>query len=214
MGGGDAQGGALRRARGVHPHRLRAEPVGRSARQPAAPIPARDGRQGGERPAVPRLDRSRRPGGHHLPRADERRGAWSHQPRRSRIPCLRRPSRPRSAACSGRPTVLPVPGLAVKALLGEMGEETLLSGQRARPERAEETGYRFLYEDLEGVAQAQAGAISVLSPRQQIACSCSARCGELCPLDLETGTRDRFSTEFPTSLSTSSACFSEWSVSN
>jgi uncharacterized protein (TIGR01777 family) len=49
----------------------------------------------------------------------------------------------------GRPTVVPVPGLAVKALLGEMGEETLLSGQRARPKRAEEAGYRFLFEDLE-----------------------------------------------------------------
>jgi uncharacterized protein (TIGR01777 family) len=49
----------------------------------------------------------------------------------------------------GRPTVVPVPGLAIKALLGEMGEETLLSGQRARPKRAEDSGYRFLYEDLE-----------------------------------------------------------------
>ena len=49
----------------------------------------------------------------------------------------------------GRPTVLPVPALAVKALLGEMGEETLLAGQRARPVRVQETGYRFLYEGLE-----------------------------------------------------------------
>jgi uncharacterized protein (TIGR01777 family) len=48
-----------------------------------------------------------------------------------------------------RPTVVPLPGLAVKALFGEMGEETLLSGQRAHPRRTEESGYRFLYDDLE-----------------------------------------------------------------
>jgi uncharacterized protein (TIGR01777 family) len=48
-----------------------------------------------------------------------------------------------------RPTVVPMPALAVKALFGEMGEETLLSGQRVRPLRADESGYRFLYEDLE-----------------------------------------------------------------
>ena len=49
----------------------------------------------------------------------------------------------------GRPTVVPVPGLAVKALLGEMGEETLLQGQRAKPERTLRSGYAFLYEGLE-----------------------------------------------------------------
>jgi uncharacterized protein (TIGR01777 family) len=49
----------------------------------------------------------------------------------------------------GRPTVVPLPGLAVKALFGEMGEETLLAGQRAYPRRTEEAGYRFLYDDLE-----------------------------------------------------------------
>ena len=49
----------------------------------------------------------------------------------------------------GRPTVLPVPSLAVKALLGEMGEEMLLQGQRTKPQRTEESGYRFLYEGLE-----------------------------------------------------------------
>jgi uncharacterized protein (TIGR01777 family) len=57
----------------------------------------------------------------------------------------------------GRPTLVPVPSLAIKALVGEMGEETLLSGQRARPARALETGYRFLYEDLEPCLRFQLG---------------------------------------------------------
>jgi uncharacterized protein len=57
----------------------------------------------------------------------------------------------------GRPTVLPVPGLAVKALLGQMGEETLLEGQRARPARVEQSGYRFLYEELEESLRHQLG---------------------------------------------------------
>jgi len=57
----------------------------------------------------------------------------------------------------GRPTVVPVPGLAIRALLGQMGEETLLQGQRARPRRTEESGYRFLYEDLEDSLRHQLG---------------------------------------------------------
>jgi uncharacterized protein len=57
----------------------------------------------------------------------------------------------------GRPTVVPVPGLAIKALLGEMGEETLLYGQRARPDHAQATGYKHLYEDVESCLRYQLG---------------------------------------------------------
>jgi hypothetical protein len=57
----------------------------------------------------------------------------------------------------GRPTVVPIPGLAVKALIGELGEETVLSGQRARPKRTQESGYRFLYEDVESSLRFQLG---------------------------------------------------------
>jgi uncharacterized protein (TIGR01777 family) len=57
----------------------------------------------------------------------------------------------------GRPTVVPVPKLAIRALLGEMGEETLLFGQRARPARAIASGYAFLYEDLEASLRYQLG---------------------------------------------------------
>jgi uncharacterized protein len=39
-----------------------------------------------------------------------------------------------------RPAVLPVPGLAVRALYGDMAE-IVTTGQRAVPERARELGY-------------------------------------------------------------------------
>ena len=48
-----------------------------------------------------------------------------------------------------RPTLLPVPSLAVRALMGEMGRTVLLGGQRARPAKAERTGYEFLHPSLE-----------------------------------------------------------------
>jgi uncharacterized protein len=57
----------------------------------------------------------------------------------------------------GRPTILPVPALAIRTLLGEMGRELLLSGQRAVPALALETGYRFLYPDLEESLRHQLG---------------------------------------------------------
>jgi uncharacterized protein len=42
-----------------------------------------------------------------------------------------------------RPTVLPVPALAIRALLGEMGEELLLSSMRVHPTRLLESGFEF-----------------------------------------------------------------------
>ena len=49
----------------------------------------------------------------------------------------------------GRPTVVPVPSLAVRALLGEMGRTVLLGGQRAVPAKAEATGYDFLHPSVD-----------------------------------------------------------------
>ena len=49
----------------------------------------------------------------------------------------------------GRPTVIPLPGLAVKSLFGERGEAVLLEGQRALPARLLEAGFTFSYADLE-----------------------------------------------------------------
>lgn len=48
----------------------------------------------------------------------------------------------------GRPTVFPLPAFAVKALFGEMGEATLLEGQRALPARLLDAGFTFAYPDL------------------------------------------------------------------
>ncbi|MGD2071677.1 MAG: DUF1731 domain-containing protein, partial [Gemmatimonadota bacterium] len=57
----------------------------------------------------------------------------------------------------GRPTFVPVPGFAVKALFGEMGTEALLQGQRARPARITAAGYEFLFEGVEESFRFQLG---------------------------------------------------------
>lgn len=49
-----------------------------------------------------------------------------------------------------RPALLPMPALAVKLLLGEMGEELLLKGVTAIPQRLIESGARFHYPLLNG----------------------------------------------------------------
>jgi len=46
-----------------------------------------------------------------------------------------------------RPAFLPVPGVALKILLGEMSD-MLLTGQRVLPKRAIEAGYRFKFPEL------------------------------------------------------------------
>jgi len=48
-----------------------------------------------------------------------------------------------------RPAILPAPRFALRALLGEVADALLLSGQRAEPRRAIALGYQFAYEDLE-----------------------------------------------------------------
>jgi uncharacterized protein len=42
-----------------------------------------------------------------------------------------------------RPAVLPVPGVAMRALFGEMGQKTLLEGQRVLPARLLASGFEF-----------------------------------------------------------------------
>lgn len=46
-----------------------------------------------------------------------------------------------------RPTLLPVPTLALRAMLGE-GADMLLQGQRVLPQRTQELGYHFVFERL------------------------------------------------------------------
>jgi hypothetical protein len=48
----------------------------------------------------------------------------------------------------GRPAVLPVPGMAVKLLYGEMAE-VVTTGQRAVPARLGQLGYAFRHPELE-----------------------------------------------------------------
>jgi uncharacterized protein (TIGR01777 family) len=55
----------------------------------------------------------------------------------------------------GRPSLLPVPGFALKLLMGaEMAEELVLSGQRAEPGKLLQSGYRFRHPDLDSALAA------------------------------------------------------------
>lgn len=54
----------------------------------------------------------------------------------------------------GRPTLLPVPALAVRLLLGEMGRELLLSSARVLPRRLLAAGFAFELPGLEGALRA------------------------------------------------------------
>lgn len=57
----------------------------------------------------------------------------------------------------GRPTLVPVPGLAVKAAFGELGTEALLWGQRVIPRKAIDSGFTFFYEGVEESMRFQLG---------------------------------------------------------
>ena len=48
----------------------------------------------------------------------------------------------------GRPAVLPTPAFALKAAMGQMAEEALLSGQRARPAKLEALGYPYQHPEV------------------------------------------------------------------
>ena len=53
-----------------------------------------------------------------------------------------------------RPAVLPVPAFAVRALFGQMGQELLLAGVRAKPARLEQWGFRFANPEMGGALHA------------------------------------------------------------
>lgn len=48
-----------------------------------------------------------------------------------------------------RPTILPLPAFAARALLGKMADETMLSSTRVVPEKLIDLGYEFKYTDLD-----------------------------------------------------------------
>ncbi len=53
-----------------------------------------------------------------------------------------------------RPTIFPLPEFAVRALLGEMGEELLLTLTRALPQTLTAAGYKFRHSELDDALQA------------------------------------------------------------
>lgn len=53
-----------------------------------------------------------------------------------------------------RPAVFPIPAFGVKALYGQMGEETVVAGQRVLPRRLLDAGFEFLHADVEGALRA------------------------------------------------------------
>jgi uncharacterized protein (TIGR01777 family) len=48
-----------------------------------------------------------------------------------------------------RPTIFPMPEIVIKLLMGQMGEELLLSGKRVLPRKALDAGYIFKYKALQ-----------------------------------------------------------------
>ncbi len=60
----------------------------------------------------------------------------------------------------GRPTIVPVPALAVKTAFGELGTEALLWGQRAIPTKARAAGFDFFYEGVEESLRFQLGKMA------------------------------------------------------
>jgi len=56
-----------------------------------------------------------------------------------------------------RPTIFPLPELVVRTLLGEMGEELLLTSARVLPAKLSASGYRFRHAELDDAIHAALG---------------------------------------------------------
>lgn len=57
-----------------------------------------------------------------------------------------------------RPALMPLPAAVARAALGEVADEMVLAGQRAEPARLVESGYRFLFPELDGALRHVLGA--------------------------------------------------------
>ncbi len=64
-----------------------------------------------------------------------------------------------------RPAVLPVPGTALRAVFGEMADETLLSSTRAVPGKLAEAGYEFCHENVEAALRHVLGRVVSVKTR-------------------------------------------------
>lgn len=58
-----------------------------------------------------------------------------------------------------RPALLPVPGCALRALLGQFAEETLLQDQNLVPKKLEQSGYKFRHSDVESALRHVLGKV-------------------------------------------------------
>jgi uncharacterized protein (TIGR01777 family) len=58
-----------------------------------------------------------------------------------------------------RPSFMPLPAFAVRGLFGAMGREVLLGGQRVRPTRLLESGFRFDFPQLEACLRHELGRV-------------------------------------------------------
>lgn len=68
-----------------------------------------------------------------------------------------------------RPAFMPLPAFAVRGLFGEMGKEVLLGGQRVRPTRLLDTGFRFDFAQLDACLRHQLGRIDDTAVARAIA---------------------------------------------
>lgn len=62
------------------------------------------------------------------------------------------------ATAVGRPTSIPVPEFAIRTVLGAMGEEMLLAGQRAIPAKLQAAGYQFRHHAISEALAAAEGS--------------------------------------------------------
>ena len=67
-----------------------------------------------------------------------------------------------------RPTVIPVPKFAIKALFGEMGETLLLEGRNVHPSVALDIGFKYQFEDLESALRFELGKFKTLVPSEEV----------------------------------------------
>ena len=56
-----------------------------------------------------------------------------------------------------RPAIAPVPEFAIRLLYGEMGQETVIEGQRVLPRKLQAAGFRFEYPELEAALRHELG---------------------------------------------------------
>ena len=56
-----------------------------------------------------------------------------------------------------RPALIPTPPAALRLALGEKADELLLAGNRVRPRRLEQAGFRFAFPDLESALRFELG---------------------------------------------------------